>query len=60
MRFCKTTLWIKKSSFDSKEMSVTSFGQFRAIPGGLGTADEGKERLLHAPVLWPAKAMAGG
>jgi len=26
MRFCKTTLWIKNSSFLFKEMTVTSFG----------------------------------
>jgi len=33
MRFCKTTLWIKKSSRFFKEMSLTSFGPFRAAGG---------------------------
>jgi len=28
MRFCKTTLWIKKSALIFKEMTVTSFGPF--------------------------------
>jgi len=30
MRFCKTTLWIKKSGLFFKEMTLTSFGPFES------------------------------
>jgi len=30
MRFCKTTLWIKKSVLFFKDMTLTSFGPFLA------------------------------
>jgi len=38
MRFCKTTLWIKKSSFYFKEMSFTTFGPFRTDSKGFDAA----------------------
>src|SRR5262249_44107504 len=40
-RFCKTTLWIKKSGFVFKDMTITSFGPIRV-----------RERRLATPLCW--------
>ena len=31
MRFCKTTLWIKKSGRGFKGLAITTFGRFAAV-----------------------------
>jgi hypothetical protein len=56
MRFCKTTLWIKKSALSYKDMTLTSFGPFRLI-FPVSETGFGRERPLEArylPLFWKA------
>ena len=43
MRFCKTTLWIKKSSFENNDMTLRGFGPSRALSEASERAFEGRE-----------------
>src|SRR5215467_10166586 len=51
MRICKTTLWIKKSGSNNKEMTVTSFGPFRPVSQAGKPADDGSRRKMDGLVL---------
>ena len=62
MRFCKTTLWIKKSPSDFNDMALTSFGRFRSAKPGSATGFRARwaesARFVQA-ALAAALAIAG-
>src|SRR5262245_60382306 len=57
MRFCKTTLWIKKSPFCFNDMTMTSFGPSATVrPSGRGAR---KVSFLTAGARGPRNACQG-
>src|SRR5262249_58386121 len=55
-RICRTTLWIKKSALLFKEMSLTTFGTFRAAGGDFERRTRGNGRIVAGSAITPIVA----